>query len=40
MSQSANPPTAESTTLQFGTLQTVGQGAAVQGRADPDHLPV
>jgi hypothetical protein len=31
MSQSANPPTAESTTLQYGTLQTVGQGAAAKG---------
>ena len=31
MSQSANPPTAESTTLQFGTLQTVGQGASAKG---------
>lgn len=31
MSQSANPPTAESTTLQYGTLQTVGQGASAKG---------
>jgi hypothetical protein len=31
MSQSANPPTAESTTLQYGTLQTLGKGAAAQG---------
>ena len=31
MSQSANPPTAESTTLQYGTLQTVGQGASSKG---------
>ena len=31
MSQSANPPTAESTTLQYGTLQTVGQGIASKG---------
>jgi hypothetical protein len=31
MSQSANPPTAESTTLYFGTLQTVGTGAAAKG---------
>ncbi len=31
MSQSANPPTAESTTLTFGTLQTVGQGVASKG---------
>jgi hypothetical protein len=31
MSQSANPPTAESTTLQYGTLLTVGQGAAAKG---------
>ncbi len=31
MSQSANPPTAESTTLQYGTLLTVGTGAAAKG---------
>jgi hypothetical protein len=31
MSQSANPPTAESTTLQYGTLLTVGQGASAKG---------
>jgi hypothetical protein len=31
MSQSANPPTAESTTLYYGTLQTVGQGVASGG---------
>jgi hypothetical protein len=31
MSQSANPPTAESTTLQYGTLQTVGTGIASKG---------
>ena len=31
MSQSANPPTAESTTLQYGSLQTVGTGASAKG---------
>ena len=31
MSQSANPPTAESTTLYYGTLATVGQGAGSKG---------
>ena len=46
MSQSANPPTAESTTLQYGTLQTLGTGAAPQGvpnliiyRYDNPNLP-
>ena len=40
MSQSANPPTAESTTLHYGTLQTVGQGASAKGVPHADHLPV
>jgi hypothetical protein len=46
MSQSANPPTAESTTLQYGTLQTVGKGASAKGvptltiyRYDNPNLP-
>ena len=46
MSQSANPPTAESTTLQYGTLQTVGTGIASKGvpnltiyRYDNPNLP-
>ncbi len=46
MSQSANPPTAESTTLQYGTLQTLGKGASAQGvpnlviyRYDNPNLP-
>ena len=46
MSQSANPPTAESTTLYYGQLQTIGQGAASGGvptlvmyRYENKHLP-
>ena len=31
MSQSANPPTAESTTLYYSQLQTLGQGASAKG---------
>ena len=31
MSQSANPPTAENTTLYYGTLQSLGQGAGARG---------
>ena len=46
MSQSGNPPTAESTTLYYSQLQTLGQGAAsgsvptlVIYRYENDHLP-
>jgi hypothetical protein len=47
MSQSANPPTAESTTLYYGNLQNVGQGGVSSGgvptltiyRYDNPHLP-
>ena len=46
MSQSANPPTAENTTLYYGTLQNLGQGAGARGipnmviyRYENDHLP-
>ena len=41
MSQSANPPTAESTTLYYSFLQNVGQGRhLLRGRPHAEHLPV
>ena len=40
MSQSANPPTAESTTLYYGNLRTLGPGHCLRRRPVAEYLPV